>query len=299
MVFNFKVPERIEIPIDIIRNLNRDVFFDEIKACVGEDLASKLRSKKTLNLDADDDMKYDSFRRRIGLQPGREPLSDFDILLVTKAFAKKDLFDKYLAQIEVTYKDELSKLKAKEQAPKEQKAGFDTGDGLAQNIQANPVSDNKPNQSATGLVFDTVPDQPQQPQDQPTTQTDLNSVIYGTGNNNNNQTQNNGEQKPKGKRPWCKYMLDRGSDAYLREKFKQLGRNDFDQVISIMRQLLSNRSAIELIYNITREANLLFGIRGVVDANNFSLWAYINEKEIICCDFHNGTLNAYKQPSNQ
>lgn len=157
MVFNFKVPERIENPIEIIRNLNHDAFFDEIKACVGEDLASKLRSKKTINLDADDDMKYDSFRRRIGLQPEREPLSDFDILLVTKAFAKKDLFEKYLAQIEVTYKDELSKLKAKEQAPKEQKAGFDTGDGLAQNINANPVSDNKSRESATGLTFDTVP----------------------------------------------------------------------------------------------------------------------------------------------
>ena len=39
----------------------------------------------------------------------------------------------------------------------EQKAGFDTGDGLAQNINANPVSDNKPKESATGLTFDTVP----------------------------------------------------------------------------------------------------------------------------------------------
>ena len=39
----------------------------------------------------------------------------------------------------------------------DEKAGFDTGDGLAQNIQANPVSDNKPKESATGLVFDTVP----------------------------------------------------------------------------------------------------------------------------------------------
>ena len=39
----------------------------------------------------------------------------------------------------------------------EQKAGFDTGDGLAQNINANPVSDNKSRESATGLTFDTVP----------------------------------------------------------------------------------------------------------------------------------------------
>ena len=40
----------------------------------------------------------------------------------------------------------------------EQKAGFNTGDGLAQNIQANPVTDPASKETQTGFTFNTVPE---------------------------------------------------------------------------------------------------------------------------------------------
>jgi hypothetical protein len=199
-------------------------------------------------------------------------------------------------------KEQIEKGSAKEQNQQgvEEKAAFNTGDGLAQTIQANPVIDPVSKESQIGFTFNTVPNvgQPQTQPQQPTTQPNqsLNEIIYGTGGANNQQYQDNQQ----GKRPWCKYMLDTASDTYFREKFAQLGRTDYDKVSSTLKQVLRNKAVIDAIYDVTRETTIIFGLRSVTDANNFSFWGYINnDTELAVCDFLNGELNINKQPVNQ
>lgn len=296
-MFNIINPDPIKIPINTVQLLNPETFFNELKSRVGNDIATELKSKLTIKLDDNDTLKYENFRERISLSEKRN-LSDFDILRVTRAFGKKELFDKYLAQVVQTYK--LNDTSKTNNATKEQKPGFTTGDNLAQNIQSNPVTDPASKETQTGFTFNTVPDVGQshtQQQQSTTHNQSLNDIIYGTGGANNQQYQDNQNQ---GKRPWCKYMLDTASDTYFREKFAQLGRTDYDKVSSTLKQVLRNKAVIDAIYDVTRETTIIFGLRSVTDANNFSFWGYINnDTEVAICDFLNGELNINKQPVNQ
>lgn len=128
-----------------------DNFVNDLKQCFGESVLSKLNTRRTIVIDDSDKSHYFA----LGNVEPITPVSDIDILFKAKYMDNNEnFFNIYLHQLMEVYKNEMPK---KTQQEVEQKAGFDTGDGLAQNINANPVSDNKPKESATGLTFDTVP----------------------------------------------------------------------------------------------------------------------------------------------
>lgn len=107
---------------------------------------------KKLTISLQDGFDYEEFRKQFMCTEdciNNRVVMHADYLFNRKAFLANAKIIKEQIKQEV--------LKEQNQQEVEQRAGFDTGDGLAQNIQANPVSDNKPKESATGLTFDTVP----------------------------------------------------------------------------------------------------------------------------------------------
>ena len=130
-----------EIDENVAMELIRDCGEKLVRLGIPMDTYPSLYDKLTISLR--DGFDYEKFRKHFVCV---ENCINNRVVMFADYIFNRDVF---LANAEI--------IKEQIKQEVEQKAGFDTGDGLAQNIQANPVSDNKPKESATGLTFDTVP----------------------------------------------------------------------------------------------------------------------------------------------